>query len=353
MRSPTVKHHHSHHFFARVFDPAPLTMTRPGAADSAGKQPDLDIDPASTATIIDEARELLRTIGRTCWVVFDRLDEAFYESPQLEMMALRELLQVIRDFSSAPDAEIKVKAFLRNDIFQRLSGSNTRLVNMTHILKTQITWPKDVLIDLICRRMAECPEFMEEFGFTADDLENGRKRHYMLSALLPAQVPSGFRHWSGSDTFDWIVTGTAFGGAQYSPRNVLAFLEIARRRQMQWQAINRDVKGGSILSPTSLAHAAAGVSQLRYDDTLLVEFHNLDAHVAKLRGGPAEYESYDALVHRLGLAQDERASKSVIDELLTSGVIESLPNQRVGVARLYRPALETEADLGGRKSRGA
>lgn len=323
--------------FSRLFAPDPVKI-------HPARSTLLTIDSEDVSDILDEIRAVLRTLGKQCWVVFDRLDEAFSEKPTLERVAVHALMDVIRE-CAAPGGEVKVKAFLRDDIFSRVSGGKSRLVNSSHVHKTQIAWPKDVMVDLICRRLADSRDFMTEFRFSREDLRSGNTRMKMIAALLPSnKPPQSVLGWpsEGLDTLTWLLKGTAFGGAQYSPRNVLSFLDQARRCQLEWHRLNlgRPNGGPQLLSGDSLARAAVEVSRLRYDDTLLAEFPEVYDYLPKLRGGPSEFETRDQLAFRIGLGNNDTSFKPVLDLLHGSGVVESLPNQRYGIARVYRPALE-------------
>lgn len=322
--------------FKQLFDPEPLSLSGPPT-----KQ--LEPDPDTVAEVLDECRIFLRNIGRASWIVFDRLDEAFYEKPGLERTLLRELLELARELNTF-DSEIRIKAFLRNDIYERLTGrgkDRLRTVNATHLRKEEITWPRDQIAQVVCRRLVELNPLLESLVPTGLPLQNALQRESFLAQIFPSAPPQDFHYWpaKGNDTFSWVLSGTAFGGAHYSPRNVLDFLNQCRVAQQDWDANNvMTASRSTLFLPEVLRTAAMAVSRLRYNDTLMSEFPGLGEFVPKMKNRAPSYNDRKHLMNVLDLS-NERADHAH-ELLVESGLLESVAGSLM-VARIYRPALET------------
>ena len=92
----------------------------------------------------------LRECSITVWLILDRLDVAFTDSPQLESNALRSLFRVYLD--TLAHSHISVKIFLRDDIWHKISASGFR--EASHITRTlTIAWDKQALLNLIIRSL--------------------------------------------------------------------------------------------------------------------------------------------------------------------------------------------------------
>ena len=81
--------------------------------------------------LLEIAYNALRKVSRRCWVIFDRLDEAFPEDRTLEKAALRALLRTHLDLTSN-EKTIRTKLILRTDLL------------------TQSRWVKDSLTQRTC-----------------------------------------------------------------------------------------------------------------------------------------------------------------------------------------------------------
>ena len=101
------------------------------------------------------------TAGRYyVWVLFDRLDVAFFESHDLERNALRALFRVYRDF--AAHERVKLKIFLRSDIWRRIVEGGFR--EASHIVRVAILdWTPASLLNLIVRRLLSNDDLVRVF----------------------------------------------------------------------------------------------------------------------------------------------------------------------------------------------
>jgi hypothetical protein len=78
------------------------------------------------------------------------------------------------------------KLFVRNDLFRKILRGG--FVNLTHInaKRVQITWHAEDLYALLCRRIRECPEFLNYLAFT----ENTSDEEF-FSTIFPLRLMLG------------------------------------------------------------------------------------------------------------------------------------------------------------------
>ena len=235
----------------------------------------------------DEALELLdaclQQTGFTLWLVFDRLDEAFQASPNVERPALRALLRTYLDIQNL--TQVKMKLFLRNDLFARISEGG--FVNLTHInaRKIPITWEDDDLYVLLYRRLKESEVLLSELGLT-----NSASPDEVFNALFPGKVDDTSKR---PTTWNWILTRIRDGNDVKSPRNlvdlVIKAVDAQKRREAQsphlWE------KGEPLVSGDSMKRALAELSQERVSDTLLAEAGESATYIQRFENGKAEHNS--------------------------------------------------------------
>lgn len=86
--------------------------------------PDTDPEKHSVDELIDLANSACEAIGLRAWICLDRLDVAFSENAEIEARALRALFRVYLDL--AGQKQIKLKIFLRSDVWQRITSEGFR-----------------------------------------------------------------------------------------------------------------------------------------------------------------------------------------------------------------------------------
>lgn len=97
----------------------------PAPADDSSPATTVDEPPPWLASDFDSDAVIRSIIGileqatSRCWIIFDRLDEAF-ESAREERTALRGLMRAQADLSSY-NATFRVKLFLRSDVMRRIT----------------------------------------------------------------------------------------------------------------------------------------------------------------------------------------------------------------------------------------
>jgi hypothetical protein len=282
---------------------------------------------------LDEVLELefrvLNTLGRRCWVVFDRLDEAFYANRSLERIALRGLLRAHMDITSY-NSPIRTKLFLRTDVLDRITQDGG-FVNATHVSSHTIRWNMKSLQDLVARRVVESSAFCQVFGINPNEVRTEQGRTKIIDFVLP-------RSSNGREsTFEKIVKNMTDGSGEYNPRNVLTFLKLAHK--MQLAICERDDPdldlNGPLISGMTTNSAWAQVSRKRLTDTLYAEFNELRPWVEKFKGAPKQYDSLAALGEVLDLPPSSDEFKQVVSDLRYSGFLSELAHNRYAIARLY------------------
>jgi len=78
----------------------------------------------SVDSLLEQLNTAFRQEAITCWLALDRLDVAFSDSPELEATALRALFRAYLDM--IPLSQVKIKIFLRDDIWRRITGPGFR-----------------------------------------------------------------------------------------------------------------------------------------------------------------------------------------------------------------------------------
>lgn len=92
--------------------------TRKTEFRSSTQQQSLDDVPVDA--LLETADQAFQISGINFWILFDRLDVAFVDSPELERNALRALFRAYNDLRSLNNIVLKI--FVRDDIWKRISS---------------------------------------------------------------------------------------------------------------------------------------------------------------------------------------------------------------------------------------
>jgi hypothetical protein len=232
------------------------------------------------------ANEAFERAGYTLWLLLDRLDVAFAESPKLERRALRSLFMVYRDLTAFKN--IKLKIFLRTDIWRDITKNGFR--EASHINSLRLTWDDTSLLNLIVRRAMSNRDVQNLYSVDPSAiLGDITLQRSLLEKMLPAKPPDppepGVKKWK---TFDWMLHRTRDGLGNNEPRELICLMSEARDRQIKRiEKGYRDPDGMALFDPEALADAMSQVSQIRYERTLCAEHPSLRYFVQKLEGTKA------------------------------------------------------------------
>jgi hypothetical protein len=222
------------------------------------------------------------------WILLDRLDVAFSDSPDLEQNALRALFHVYLDLLAF--RSIRLKIFLRTDVWKRITDGGFR--EASHITRhLTIEWNRASLLNLVVRRAVQNHSLTEHYGVTREQvLASGASDQEMfLYRLFPEQVEVGKQK---PRTFDWIVSHTADGTGHTAPRELIHLLNSLRDVQARRLEVgDQDPEGGRLFSRQVFKEALPEVSRARLEQTLYAEYPFSKELIEKLRSEKSEQSS--------------------------------------------------------------
>ncbi len=270
------------------------------------------------------------------WIIIDRLDVAFLESEELETNALRALFKAYLDL--AQFNEIKIKVFLRDDIWQRITSEGFR--EASHITKFQnLVWSKESLLNLISRRILDNSELVSIFDLDKSEiLSDIIKQEQLFYRLFPTQIDLGSKKPA---TLDWILSRTMDGKGTNSPRELIQLFTHARtiESKRQESGIN-ELEGDQLISRQAFKEAVYEVSKQRLEQTIYAEFPALKPFIELLRGDKAE-QSVETLIDKWSL--DRSGTMDVAKKIVSIGFFEQrgeISNPKYKIPFMYRPYLE-------------
>lgn len=260
------------------------------------------------------------------WVVMDRLDEAFIGRPDIEVAALRALVRVFMDLQEFD--RISIKLFVRNDLFRKITKDG--FVNLTHVsaIKREIIWDDEDLYAMLCQRIRKNDEILRDMGLyrPVDKLA--------FMALFPPQVNSG----GTPNTWKWMLSQIHDGNG-ISPRNIIDLCLFAKEEQLRKERrTSREfVSGVPLIESESLIKAAARLSKLRVDDTLLAEYgDDVKLSIKAFQNGKSDYT--EKTLGELFQISDKLTLGLIINVLSDVGFLEQ-KDDLFSVPPLYRSGL--------------
>lgn len=274
----------------------------------------------------------LARLEKRCWIVFDRLDEAFEHSPSLESVVLRGLMRAHLDVASY-GSSIRTKLFLRSDIMDRIT-LRQGFVNATHLRRLNLQWDQEGIIDLLGRRIMSNEAIAEVFGMESEDLKNRSGRLDVCYHIFPSRMYD-------VSLFTWISLFTTDASQALNPRNVLTLARLARQDQLA--VYDRDdpdlASVPSLISADAMMSAFGALSRLRLEDTVYAEFNSLRPVLQALQGKPARLTRQE-LANYLGAATNSLKFKTTLETLEYAGIVSVNGRSEITVAKLYRRALD-------------
>ena len=282
--------------------------------------------------LIEKLNKHLASIDRVIWVLYDRLDVAFDRHLELETNALRALFRVYRDIE--PFDKIRLKIFLRDDIWRRITSEGFR--EASHITRsTTITWSDSDIMNLIVSRALDNTSITDSFGVSRDHILNDYdKQVCFYYKLFPEKVDIGEKQ---SRTFDWVNARIKDGLGFAAPRELIHFYNEAISREIsEQQKGNNYVEDPNIVSRQSIKNACTEVSKVRTEQTLFAEYPELRIYITAFENEKAEH-TIETLKKLWGLDQ-ERAFE-VANSLTTIGFFDQKLSKQEGIYKvpfLYR-----------------
>jgi hypothetical protein len=281
-----------------------------GANSRASKQEE------SLPRYVEEVRASLEPVltraNLSLWLMVDRLDELFLRRSPTETRALRGLLRTLRIFTSPV---IRIKVFLRDDIFAQVTKENG-FAGLTHVTARQadpLRWSEDQILTMVTMRLFANKHLAGTLGIESARLEASeayrREAFYMV---FPEKVVPRANQ---SATLRWIYNHAKDGNGVVTPRDVI--LLLTRAKQHQFDICSADSSGRSdyVIGPAAIRYGLAELSQTKTEKYLLAEFPAIRDAIDKLRGGKAELSER----HLQGLFGV--AWKATTEELISAGVL--------------------------------
>lgn len=320
--------------YAITLDPATGAPTISRKREFQAKSEEQSLHEIPVDDLIGVASSALADEGLYIWLLFDRLDVAFAESPDLERNALRALFRAYSDLRAHP--RISLKIFVRDDIWRRITEGG--FTEASHITKAvHIAWSSESLLNLIVLRLLSNDSLVDFANVDRDIVKaDYAKQKDFFYDLAPDQVDTGKNPY----TFDWIVSRTTDATGNSVPREVIHLLDVAKDLQIQKLERGSEEPDALVLfDRSSFKEALPQVSKVRYEQTLLAEHPDLKPYLERLDGEKCEH-SIGTLAKLWRIAPESAAS--IAKQLVDVGFFEargSKDDPNYWVPFLYRGAL--------------
>jgi hypothetical protein len=266
--------------------PEQMTMEF-GEAEKSTEEPAIaDAQPMYVGAIRESLNRLLDKAGITVWLMLDKLDEIFPRWSEVERVGLSSLLRSMYTFRSD---RIRVKIFLRDDIFEHLTGTSEGFPGLTHVtarMASPLTWSNSDILQLIVKRLFN--NGLREFcGINAERMQaNQGYREECFYKAFPDQVHTGSRQ---SNTLSWIYAHCQDSRKVVAPRDVVDFLVATKDAEIQLLRSNKDGISASVFSPTAIQRGFEAMSKKKRQVFLEAEFPHFREHILRFDNGPAIY----------------------------------------------------------------
>ncbi|MGH3772722.1 MAG: P-loop ATPase, Sll1717 family [Pseudonocardiaceae bacterium] len=318
--SVTVNPHNGAPIFA-----GKITLGEPDASQRADGI--LSID--SLLRLADEA---LSKTDYELWLLFDRLDVAFADSPELESNGLRALFKCYLDMLSL--SKIKLKIFLRNDIWSKITSGGFR--EASHITRgLEILWTSSALLNLVANRLGRNSEITSYCHLKPGPLDAAEQRKF-FDYIVPKQIDVG----RNPATFEWIISRVQDGTRTAAPREVIHLLTEARDAQLKMlERKEAEPPGTELISRQAFRDALPSVSKVRLEQTMYAEYPELQDKIMQLDREKTEQTM--ATLARIWKVEAAEA-RDYAKRLVEAGFFEERgvkSNPSYWVPFLYRPAL--------------
>lgn len=268
------------------------------------------------------------------WLLFDRLDVAFADSPDLERNALRALFRAYSDLKAYNN--IKMKIFVRDDIWQRITaGGFTEASHITRAI--HIKWSEESLLNLVMLRLINNDSLVKYSDINTDEVKSDyQKQHDLFYSLVPTKIDTG----NNPDTFKWILSRTTDSSKNSVPREVIHLIEEAKKNQIsELERGGVEPSDSNLFNRTVFREALITVSKVRYEQTLLAEHPGMREYLEKLKTEKSEQSI--ASLSKIWSVDQEKA-KIVASRLCEIGFFETRGTKEkpsYWVPFLYRHAL--------------
>jgi hypothetical protein len=291
--------------------------------------------PRYIARLQSALDEVLNKANLSLWLMIDRLDELFPRRSALERKALRALLRTIPYFQSG---RIRVKVFLRDDIFEQVVAGKEGFTALTHVTArtaNTLRWSEDQILTLIVRRLYASDTlrqyFVVDMEIAKASTEYQKQCFYFI---FPNTVYGGSRK---SSTLRWLYNHTQDGRGVATPRDVIDLVTKACQWQRDEFHANTNGTTERLITGAAIRYGMDELSRRKRTTLLEAEFPHLWPQMKKLVGGGTEY-SERAAERLFGKKPQE-----TIEDLESIGVLYKATRggrRTFKVPALYRKGLE-------------
>lgn len=289
----------------------------------------------SAESLLRQADKALEQSGYKLWIALDRLDVAFAATEDLERNALRALFRVYLDLLGF--THFRLKIFLRNDIWERISESGFR--EASHITRAiNIRWNSRTLINLVVRRVLRNVAIVDFYEVDPQTiLGDVTQQDDFFYRVFPGQIDVGPNKPSA---FDWMLSRTRDGTKETVPRELIHLFSEARRIQLERLETGFEKPPEQqLFDRVAFREALPEVSRVRLENTLFAEFADAKPWLEALEGEKTE-QFPDTLARIWGVKEETALQRA--DRLAQIGFFEKRGPKRepsFWVPFLYRPAL--------------
>lgn len=240
--------------------------------------------PVFLSDVHEKLLVLLRKANYKIWLMVDRLDEVFQRKSDVEIRALRALLQTSRSFH---DPRVRLKLFLRDDIFRDLTEKGfAGLSHITDRMAPPMKWTEEDILWLIMKRISHSNVISRYFEIDPRQLDKSdRYREKIFYKLFPVQVESGPKK---SWTIKWIYKRLSDGNGVVTPRDVIDLLRFARNKQEEI-FINNPKDQKYLIGAEAFKKGLDLLSERKRDTYLYAEYPHLRKAFEAFTGKKSEY----------------------------------------------------------------
>jgi hypothetical protein len=302
-----------------------LVEIEPTEPDSGNNLPKRkDEGPIFLKDIHDSLIALLKKSNVKIWIMLDRLDEVFQRRTKLERMALRALLRTTRNF---PTPLIRIKIFLRDDIFDNILNGEDGFTALTHIesRKAQTLRWKPIEIQLLIVKRFSLNERVQRLYRITKSLIQQNDHAYanqVFYSLFPNQVVKGK---SQSNTLDWICHHCQDGQGVVAPRDVIDLLEFALKSQAEYLQRGLEIKTDKdtnlpeLIGSLALKEGLSELSKKKCRTYLKAEFPEFWKDIKRFENSKAEH-AQKSLYRLLGVKWKDK-----VEDLVSLGFLQHRP----------------------------
>ncbi|HEA84530.1 MAG TPA: hypothetical protein ENI04_00925 [Candidatus Wildermuthbacteria bacterium] len=234
-------------------------------------------------------------------------------------------------------SNVRLKIFLRDDIWQRLAARGFQ--EASHITRSiTINWSENQLLNLVMHRILQSDAIQDYYSIKPEDyLADFEKQRNLFYIIFPEQIEAGEKQ---SDTFDWILgrTGDAIANA---PRELIHLFNQAKAEQLKMYEIGeQEPSAKNLFSRQSIKNALLEVSKVRLEQTLYAEYPKMKPYIEKLNREKTE-QTITTLARIWSIVAPD--ARSVAEELVNIRFFVrkgSKEEPKYWVPFLYRPALD-------------